>query len=208
MPFPFLVSSTRRWLLAFSGVAALMMSGCTSEPAKPVSTVPAEPPKAITGRAAFYKMFPAARQWANDAQGIQLLSIHLQDVQGAPGTAGAWQAIFVSASQHKFRTFQWAAIDAPGNIKQGVFPSDKGDFNGKIDQAVPFFNQALQIDSDEAFKVLDVPVLKDKPISFLLDQTPRFPDLAWRVMWGESAGTASKTGFVDATTGKVLEKVR
>ena len=194
--------------MAVSGAAALLLAGCTSDPPKPAKPVVVEPPKAITGRAAFYKMFPAARQWATDAQGIQLLSIHLQDVQGPPGTAGAWQAIFVSVSSHKSKTFIWSAIDAPGNLKEGVFPSDKGEFNGKIDQAVPFFNQALRIDSDEAFRALDVPAAKGEAISFLLDLTPRFPDLTWRVMWGESVGTASKSGFVDATSGKVLERVR
>lgn len=188
--------------------ALLLLAACSPEPAKPVKPVPAEPPKAITGRAAFYKMFPAARQWSADAQGIQLVSIHLQEVQGPPGTAGAWQAIFVSASKRQSKTFTWSAIDAPGNLKEGVFPGDKGDFNGKLEQAVPFFNQGLHIDSDEAFKALDVAPVKGEVISFLLELTPRFPDLTWRVMWGESVGTASKSGFVDATTGKVIEKVR
>ena len=202
--------------LSFSGLtlraavcaAVLLLAGCTTEPAKPAKPVAVEPPKAITGRSAFYKMFPAARQWASDAQGIQLRSINLPEVLGPAGTAGAWQATFVSAAQHQSKTFTWSAVDAPGNLKQGVFPGDKGEFNGKIEQALPFFNQALHVDSDEAFKALEVPALKDEPISFLLEFTSRFPDLTWRVMWGESVGTASKSGFVDATTGKVIEKVR
>ncbi len=208
MSVSFHVPSTRRSFLTIPASIALVLTGCSSEPAQAIKPVAAEPPKPLTGRSAFYKMFPAARQWASDAQGIQLLSIHLQEVQGPPGTAGAWQAIFVSASQHQSKTFQWSAIDAPGNIKQGVFPSDKGEFNGKMDQLLPFFNQALHVDSDEAFKALGVPASKGEPISFVMDLTPRFPDLTWRVMWGESVGTASKTGFVDASTGKVLEKVR
>jgi hypothetical protein len=188
--------------------AAIFLTACSSESPKTVAPVPSEPPKPITGRSAFYKMFPAARQWATDAQGIQLTSIFLQDVQGPPGTAGAWQAIFSSATLRKTKTFTWSAIDAPGNLKQGVFANDQNDFNGKLDQALPFFNQALHIDSDEAFKALDVPAVKGEPISFLLQFTPRFPDLTWRVIWGESVGTASKSGFVDASVGKVMEKVR
>ena len=189
-------------------LAVAVLAGCGTEPAKPVKPVAVEAPKPITGRSAFYRMFPAARQWAADAQGIQLRSIHLEEVQGAPGTAGAWQAMFVSASLHQSKTFTWSAIDAPGNLKQGVFPGDKGDFNGKIEQALPFFNQALHIDSDEAFKSLNVPAVKGEPINFLLEFTSRFPDLTWRVMWGESVGSASKSGFVDATTGQVVDKVR
>ena len=197
-----------RTIIGVFGAAVLLLAGCASEPAKPSKPVPSEPPKAITGRAAFYKMFPAARQWAGDALGIQLLSMQLQDVPAAPGAAGAWQAVFVSATLHQSKTFTWSAIDAPGNLKQGVFPGEKGDFNGKLDQALPFFNQALHIDSDEAFKATDVPPVKGEAINFLLEFTPRFPDLTWRVIWGESAGQASKSGFVDASTGKVLEKVR
>ena len=207
MYFSYQGSSIVRTLSSVAGIGILLLAGCTSETSKPVKPVE-EPPKAITGRAAFYKMFPAARQWASDAQGIQLKSLALQEVTGPPGTAGAWQAIFASSSLHKIKTFTWSAVDAPGNLKQGVFQSDQGDFNGKLDQALPFFNQALQNDSDEAFKVLDVPANKGEPINFLLEFTPRFPDLAWRVIWGESVGTASKSGFVDASTGKVLDKVR
>ena len=189
-------------------IAILLLAGCASEPPKPVKPIPSEPPKAITGRSAFYKMFPAARQWATDAQGLQMNSIYLQEVPGPPGTAGAWQAIFASAAKHKMKTFTWSAIDAPGNLKQGVFQNDEGDFNGKLDQAVPFFNQALHVDSDEAFKSLGVALLTGEPITFLLEFTPRFPDLTWRVIWGESVGSAKKSGFVDASTGKVFEKVR
>ena len=199
----------RRTMMAVSGMAALLLASCTSEPAKPAKPAqPVQAPKAITGRAAFYKMFPAARQWATDAQGIQLLSMQFQEVPAPPGMAGAWQGMFVSASLQQSKTFTWAAIDAPGNLKQGVFAGEKGDFNGKIDQAMPFFNQALHIDSDEAFKALDVPPMKGEPINFLLEFTSRFPDLTWRVIWGESVGQASKSGFVDASTGKVAEKVR
>ena len=43
-------------------------------------------------------------------------------------------------------------------------------------------------------------------INFLVEFTPRFPDPVWRVMWGESAGSAEFTVFVDATTGKMVGK--
>ena len=208
MSFLFPGSSIARTLSTVCGIGILLLTGCASEPPKAIKPTDAEPPKAITGRSAFYKMFPAARQWSSDAQGIQLKSIALQEVTGPPGTAGAWQAIFVSSTLHKMKTFTWSAVDAPGNLKQGVFQNDQADFTGKLDQALPFFNQALHIDSDEAFKALDVPPSPGEPINFLLEFTGRFPDLTWRVMWGESVGTASKSGFVDASTGKVMEKVR
>ena len=43
-------------------------------------------------------------------------------------------------------------------------------------------------------------------INFLVEFTPRFPDPVWRVMWGETAGSAESTVFVDATTGKMVGK--
>jgi len=46
----------------------------------------------------------------------------------------------------------------------------------------------------------------DKPLSFILERTNLFPDLTWRVIWGESVSTSDYSVFVDATTGKYLEK--
>ena len=72
---------------------------------------------------------------------------------------------------------------------------------------------AFHIDSPAALETaktgskayLDKPGTKPA-INFLLEFTPRFPDPVWRVMWGESAGSAEFTVFVDATIGKVVGK--
>jgi hypothetical protein len=48
----------------------------------------------------------------------------------------------------------------------------------------------------------------DKPILFILEKTRRFPDLTWRIVWGESVGLSDFSVFVDASTGKYLETVR
>jgi hypothetical protein len=45
-------------------------------------------------------------------------------------------------------------------------------------------------------------------ISFLLEQNNKFPQLTWRVIWGESVGTSNYSVFVDATTGEYLETMR
>jgi len=44
------------------------------------------------------------------------------------------------------------------------------------------------------------------PMSFILEQTSRFPDLTWRVIWGESAASSDYSVYVDATMGAYLEK--
>ena len=46
------------------------------------------------------------------------------------------------------------------------------------------------------------------PVTFLLEFTKRFPNPAWRVIWGESVGTSDFSIFVDATTGEYLETMR
>jgi len=44
-----------------------------------------------------------------------------------------------------------------------------------------------------------------KPIIFLLEANNKFPDVSWRVIWGESVGTSAFSVFVDASTGGYLE---
>jgi hypothetical protein len=48
----------------------------------------------------------------------------------------------------------------------------------------------------------------DKPMFYLLEQTPRYPDLAWRIVWGDSVSSSNYSVYVDATTGEYLETMR
>jgi hypothetical protein len=43
------------------------------------------------------------------------------------------------------------------------------------------------------------------PVLFMLEQTSRFPDPAWRVVWGDSVSTSGFSVFVDAMTGQFLQ---
>jgi hypothetical protein len=43
-------------------------------------------------------------------------------------------------------------------------------------------------------------------MNFVLEFTPRFPNPVWLVLWGETAGLAKYTVFVDAATGQVVGK--
>ena len=45
------------------------------------------------------------------------------------------------------------------------------------------------------------------PISYVLELTSRYPDAAWRVIWGESAGTSDYSILVDASTGVYVETI-
>ena len=47
-----------------------------------------------------------------------------------------------------------------------------------------------------------------KPITILLERTTKHPDPAWRIIWGESAGTSNFSVLIDASTGEYLETLR
>jgi hypothetical protein len=67
------------------------------------------------------------------------------------------------------------------------------------------------VDSDEAYKTAaekSADYLKKnpgKPVMFLMEQTKRFGDVTWRVIWGDSVSTSDYSVFVDGTTGKLLQ---
>jgi hypothetical protein len=195
-----------------AAVATLALIGCSDAP-KTVEKK--EPPKAaepVTGRYAFYQMYPSARAWALDAAPLQLKSIQLQAVKAPMGKAGAWQCIFVSPSRNRQKIFTWSAIESEGNLHKGVFGGpDESYTPGRQDRL--FLIAALKTDSDEVYQTAakqSADYIKknpNKPVNFQLEQTPRFPDLAWRVIWGESVGTSDYSVFVDATTGQLLEKM-
>ena len=44
------------------------------------------------------------------------------------------------------------------------------------------------------------------PLTFQLENNPRFPVATWQVMWGNSSGMAQYAVYLDAGTGKLLGK--
>ncbi len=187
----------------------LALTGC-SEPPKAEKKAPKnlEP---LTGRQAFQQMYPQARGWAPDAQPLEIKSIPLEGIKATPGKSGAWQVIFVSPGRSRAKTFTWSAIEAEGNLHQGVFsgPDESWSAHG---QQQPFLVQAIKTDSDEAYDVAakkSAEYLKKnpgKPVNFVAEYTSRFPNLVWRVLWGESVNSADYSVFVDASTGQFLER--
>ena len=194
----------------------LLISACSDAPKEVVKKEPEKPAEPVTGRQAFQQIYPGARAWAPDAQPLQLESYNLTQVKSGGGKAGAWQATFVSPSLRKSRTWTWSATDAEGNLHKGVFAGLQQDWGGPTGQSMPFEVFAIRTDSDAALKtameekdtVAFTKKYPDKPMMFILEKTRRFPDLAWRVIWGESVSTSEYTVFVDASTGKFLQKVR
>ena len=187
-----------------------VLSACSSAEQVAEKKEEAKPLEPRTGREAFQSMWVSARGWQHDATPIQLKSIALPSVKADPGKSGAWQAIFVSQAAGRARTYTWCAIEMEGNLHKGVFAGPDESWSGG--SAQPFPAVALKVDTDEALKTA---VAKSEdyigkhpnaPVIFLLEQNKRFPDLSWRLLWGESIATSDYSVFVDATTGTLLAK--
>ena len=187
-----------------------------SEPPKPAEEKkkePAKPAEPVTGRQALQYTYSAARVWNSDAQILRLNSIALSQVKPEPGKSGAWQATFVSPGRRLSRSWTYSVVEAEGNLHKGVFAGLEEGYPTS-GQAKPFQFLAVKFDSDEAYKT----ALKkgaeyakknpEMPISFLLELTSRFPDPAWRVIWGDSVGRSNYSIFVDATSGEYLQTMR
>jgi hypothetical protein len=168
----------------------------------------------VTGLRALYQMYTAARGWAADAQPLTMNSINLAEVKPEPGKAAAWQVTFVSPSGSKARSYTYSVIEAQGNLHKGVFAGLDQGWSGPRGNQKPFLMAAARKDSDTAYEVAIKKGAEyakknpDKPISYLLELTNRFPNPAWRVVWGESVGTSNFSVFVDASTGLYLETMR
>jgi hypothetical protein len=189
----------------------LLLSSC-SDTSTETKKEPEKPPVPVTAQSAFLYTYPAARAWAGDSLPVRIRSINLADVPSDSGKAGAWEIGYVSASRQEARIYTWSAIEASESLHKGVFAGKSQTWSAS-NQQKPFMASDFHIDSPKALEAATTAakVYLEKPgtkpaINFLLELTPRFPDPAWRVMWGETAGSAEFSVFVDATTGKVVGK--
>jgi hypothetical protein len=202
--------------LQFATIAALLclFGGCSEvAPTVPEKKV-AVAPEPVKGRTALYQMYNVARGWSSDVFVLNLHSIHLAEVKQERGKAAAWQATFVSRQNNRARSYTYSVIEAEGNLHKGVFAGQEEGWSGPRGNQKPFLIAAVKTDSDE---VLQTALKKaadyekknpNKTISFVLEQSDRFPDAAWRVIWGESPGTSDFSIFVDAATGAYLQTMR
>jgi hypothetical protein len=190
----------------------LFLAACSDAPKAAEQKEPAKPLEALTGRQAFQQMYPQARGWAPDAQPLQIRSLNLAEVKADKGKAGVWQVIFVSPARAKAKTYTWSAVEAEGNLHQGVFGGVEDTYTPRGD-STPFEIAAIKVDSDEAYATAakeSAEYIKknpDKPVIFLMELGKRFPDVTWRVIWGDSVGTSDYSVFVDGSTGKYLERM-
>jgi hypothetical protein len=188
----------------------LLLCACSEAPKAAQEKPAPKPPEALTGREAFQRVYPQARGWAADAQPLEIRSVNLAQVKAGEGKAGAWQITFVSTSLGQAKTYSYSAVEGDGNLHEGVFGGPQESYTARGD-AFPILIAAIKIDSDEAYKTAagkSAEYIKknpDKRVTFLMEQNRRFPDVTWRVIWGDSVSTSDYSVFVDGTTGKYLQ---
>ena len=196
----------------FAPLSLIFLLASCSDTSTETKKEPEKPPAPITAQQAFRYTYPASRAWAGDSLPLRIRSIHLTDVPAEPGKAGAWEIIYVSQAQQQAKIYTWSAIEASETLHKDVF-AGKAQSWSPSGQEKPFEASAFHTDSPAALETakagskayLDKPGTKPA-VNFLLEFTPRFPNPVWRVMWGESAGSAEYTVFVDATTGEMVGK--
>jgi hypothetical protein len=203
----------------FPAIALLaILTACSDTPAPTAAKKEPEKLEPVTGQSAVFKMYGMARTWASDAQVLKLQSMRLTEVKdGPPGTAPAWQATFVSAAKLKSRSYTFSIVEGEGNLHKGAFAGPEESWSaGSFETS--FLMAAIKIESDAAYKTaMETPHSHaaeydkknpGKPITILLERTSKHPDPAWRIIWGESAGTSNFSVLIDASTGEYLETLR
>ena len=199
-------------------VAFSQFVGCSSDRAagpQPSSQPAAKPAvqeaQYETGRAAFQKMFLAARLWAPDLRPFQLQSQFSPEAPTAEGKAGLWRASFASPSKRMMKLFSWSGLVGPNAPERGVSFSAEDSWSASNTSTQPFDIAFLKVDSDKAFEVAQANggeklTKKDpkQPVTFLLLWDATRNQLVWHVLYGDNPSEAKLRIAVDATNGTFL----
>jgi hypothetical protein len=184
-------------------LAVVFMTGCSSEPSKPVVAEKPQPkaPELITGSSAFYKCYISARGWAQDVQPYRVESEPTNESKGRDGKAGEWRVGFASPSMHSTRPYTWALGEVSHSVEDSYSASNS---------STQVFNvQFLKVDTDKAFAVAQehggeklLQKEPDTPVFYMLDWNRQESELAWHVIYGIDRDMAKLRVAVNATTGK------
>jgi hypothetical protein len=213
-----LTNRTRRMVsrdaISTTLVAALvmllaMLAGCSSETATAPQAKPEpKPPELLTGRAAFYKTFIAARNYAADVKPFRIESTPSNESNGQDGKSTIWRASYASAAQHGVKPFFWSGSNAPDAPSRGVSPGNEDVYNPSNASTQVFDPAFLKIDTDQAFTEAqkhggDKELEKDPatPVLYICDWNHNTNQLVWHVIYGSSRETAKLTVAIDASTG-------
>jgi hypothetical protein len=193
--------------------ALLLVTGCSSEPAKPAQAEKPQPKPTEfeTGRVAFQRLYVAAHGWARDAQGYRVESQLSADSKGRDGKADVWRASFASAASRGVKSYLWSGTDAPGAPSRGVSSGAEDNYSPANSSTQIFDIGFLKVDSDKALETAqkhggDKLLEKDPdtPIIYVLDWSRPTSELIWHVIYGTSRNDAKLTVAVNGTTGDFI----
>lgn len=192
--------------------AAMLLVSCSTEAPK-AAKEPEKPAEPVTGRYAFHQCYVYTRTWATDLELLRVRDIPTENAPAAPGKAPVWEVTFVSPSKQRMKQCTYSVIEQE-QIHKGVFGGAESGYSGPQAQASAFPTAALKTDTVAAWETAAEQSKEymaknpDKPITYVLEKTPRHPNPTWRVIWGTSPATANYSIYVDASTGQFLERMR
>jgi hypothetical protein len=202
-------------LFACLGLALLVACSSTkpaeapSNSSQPAAKSQSAQPQYETGRAAFQKMYPAARLWAPDVKPFRLQSQYSPDAPISEGKAGLWRASFASASKSAMKMFIWSGLVGPDAPEPGVTFTAEDSWSPTNSSTQVFELAFLKVDSDQAFQVAQdhggAKLLKknpQQPVFFMLDWDGRKNTLLWHVVYGTNLNDAQLRIAVNATSGQ------
>jgi hypothetical protein len=199
--------------LLMAVLALTILTGCTSEPAKPAQTEKAQPKatEAVTGRAAFQKLYISARGWARDAQPYRLESQITADSKGKDGKSAVWRAYFASPNQRGVKPFIWSGSQAPDAPSPGITPGSEDTYSASNSSTRVFDPAFLKVDSDKALEAAQkhggdkiLQRTPDTPILYVLNWTGVTNELIWHVIYGNSLEDAKLRVAVNASNGEFM----
>jgi hypothetical protein len=199
--------------LLMAMLALMLMAGCSSEPSPPAQTQKPQPkpPEFLSGRAAFQKLYIAARGWARDAQPYRIESAPTADSKGKDGKAPVWRAFFASALQRGVKPYVWSGEDSPDAPSRGISPGSEDNYSPTNASTQIFDVVFLKIDSDKALEVAQkhggeklLAKDPDTPILYMVDWSKPTGELIWHVIYGANQYGAKLKVAVNASTGDFI----
>ncbi len=179
----------------------------------PESKPAAEAPQYETGRAAFQKLYVAARGFSGDVKPYRLQSGYTPDAPVQEGKAGIWHAQFASATRRAIKAYTWSGVSGENMPERGVSHGTEDSYNPSNSSTRVFDIAFLKIDSDKAFKTAqehggEAITKKDpkQPITYILDWNGARNQLLWHVIYGTDANDSKLRIAVDASSGEFVAK--
>jgi hypothetical protein len=208
--FPSLATG-RIFLAVLLAILSLLVACDSNTPKTPEAKPEPKGPELLTARAAFQKVFIAARNYAADVKPFRIESTPTSDGNGQDGKSAIWRASFASPSQRGVKPFIWSGSNAPDAPARGVSPGNEDVYNPGNASTQIFDVAFLKVDSDQAFAVAqkhggDKILEKDPstPVIYVCDWNHNTNELVWHVIYGSTRDSAKLTVAVNASTSEFI----